>query len=216
MHDSRRSTAYRSSTPGPEDFDFDAEAAPLRAKWERVRSALAVGHRERIAALVETRSFYLRTLTYRGAFRRAARRKGILQGRLETQVLRFVHGIDCDTSRTPVNRYGDVLHWLADQRERDEELVERASKFTLEQIQKLYQASVPGRNDNAESDKGANRFADFHSEMLELLAAHEPTELHPALNVVAIFIERIDGSGEVLRYGPIYEQKIIRDAIRSL
>lgn len=109
-----RSGPYRSGTSDRQSFDFEAEAKPLRAEWKAVNGSLLGSRRQRIEVLVRTRHFLIEARRHRAAFNQAAAPHRIIQGLLETRVLRFVHGVDTTTSRTPVKRLADALAWLAD------------------------------------------------------------------------------------------------------
>jgi hypothetical protein len=130
--------AYQVGTSGDDSaYDFVAEALRLRGKWQGAATFGREADKKKIRVLIETRRYLWQARAHRGLFAALARGRGIKYGKLATKVLRFIIGMRTDRSRTPINRFGDILAWLADQQEPDAELWERVRPLRLGDLERL-------------------------------------------------------------------------------
>jgi hypothetical protein len=130
--------AYQIGTSGDAaaPFDFAAEAARLRVKWQGADTFGREADKKKIRVLIETRHYLRAAQAGRGLFFALARGRGIRYGKLETKVLRYI-GMRTERSRTAVNRFASVLAWLADQPESDVELIERVRPMRLGDLESI-------------------------------------------------------------------------------
>jgi len=207
---------YQVGTFEPKAIDFAAVAPRLKKEWAAANLFGREADRRKIEALVHTRSFYRAALEFRGAFRAAARKKGIISGHIENDVLRYLGAVSVDTKagRTSTNRYGDMLRWLADQPEQDRELIERVRPMTMSQIVDL--ANAHPKTPHAGKRKRKSR-PDIYDVVRAKLYDRAPTTISLPPGAVAVYIAVTDAmTGESRLYGPVRDEATIVDCVEVL